>query len=280
MGSYDRRDRYAPNDRHNPRDRNGPRGRPDPRDRYGPRGRPDPRDRYGPRGRHDPRDRHDAYSPRYRHDSRDRYDDYGPRDRYDDYGPRYDASDRNEFHARNRHDPRRDREDYYERDHFGPRGRYDDRDPPPPREHFDDEPPVFEQGIIKSKNPGGFGFIEIPGYQKDMFFSQRELSNVAFEELQVGDRINFRVAKDRKDPTKWCARDVRKAIEEGIILKLKHGFGFVENERQEEIFFHRTHLRGKSFENLNLGDRVKYRTVVSKRNQNCSFEAQEIELLE
>ena len=53
-------------------------------------------------------------------------------------------------------------------------------------------------GTIKTLTEKGFGFIAIEGEQKDLFFHANDLSGVAFNELKVGDSLNFDVVDGAK----------------------------------------------------------------------------------
>ena len=55
-------------------------------------------------------------------------------------------------------------------------------------------------GKIKTLTGKGFGFIARDGEAKDLFFHAKELQGVTFEELQVGDTVNFEVAESDKGP--------------------------------------------------------------------------------
>ena len=55
-------------------------------------------------------------------------------------------------------------------------------------------------GKIKTLTGKGFGFIAREGEAKDLFFHAKELQGVTFEELQVGDAVNFEVAESDKGP--------------------------------------------------------------------------------
>lgn len=54
------------------------------------------------------------------------------------------------------------------------------------------------QGKIKTKTDRGFGFIEIEGQEKDLFFHSNDLQGVTFEDLQVGDAVTFEVVEGPK----------------------------------------------------------------------------------
>ncbi|MFA6446320.1 MAG: cold shock domain-containing protein [Candidatus Paceibacterota bacterium] len=55
-------------------------------------------------------------------------------------------------------------------------------------------------GVIKTLNERGFGFISRDGETKDLFFHSKELSGVTFEELKVGDKVTFEVIQSEKGP--------------------------------------------------------------------------------
>jgi CspA family cold shock protein len=46
-------------------------------------------------------------------------------------------------------------------------------------------------GVIKKKTDKGFGFITVPGQEKDLFFHSKSLVGVTFDELQEGDSVTF-----------------------------------------------------------------------------------------
>ncbi|MFM2357690.1 MAG: hypothetical protein RJA61_427 [Candidatus Parcubacteria bacterium] len=56
-------------------------------------------------------------------------------------------------------------------------------------------------GTIKTLTDRGFGFIAREGEAKDLFFHSKELSGVTFEELKVGDTVNFEIADGEKGPS-------------------------------------------------------------------------------
>lgn len=55
-------------------------------------------------------------------------------------------------------------------------------------------------GTIKTLTDRGFGFIAREGETKDLFFHSKELSGVTFDELKVGDVVNFEVIEAEKGP--------------------------------------------------------------------------------
>lgn len=44
---------------------------------------------------------------------------------------------------------------------------------------------------IKLVNPSGYGFLEVPGLDKDLFFHATGLKGVNFNELQVGMDVTY-----------------------------------------------------------------------------------------
>ncbi|MFA6432257.1 MAG: cold shock domain-containing protein [Candidatus Paceibacterota bacterium] len=56
-------------------------------------------------------------------------------------------------------------------------------------------------GKIKTLTDKGFGFIAREGETKDLFFHSNDLSGVSFNELQVGDTVNFEVVDGQKGPS-------------------------------------------------------------------------------
>ncbi|MBU1179285.1 cold shock domain-containing protein [Patescibacteria group bacterium] len=45
-----------------------------------------------------------------------------------------------------------------------------------------------------------FGFIAREGEEKDLFFHAKDLSGVTFDELKIGDAVNFEVEQTEKGP--------------------------------------------------------------------------------
>ncbi len=56
-------------------------------------------------------------------------------------------------------------------------------------------------GTIKTLTDRGFGFIAREGEAKDLFFHSKELQGVTFDELKVGDMLNFEIAEGDKGPS-------------------------------------------------------------------------------
>ena len=56
-------------------------------------------------------------------------------------------------------------------------------------------------GTIKTLTEKGFGFISREGGEKDLFFHSNDLKGVTFNELKVGDTVNFEVVDGEKGPS-------------------------------------------------------------------------------
>ena len=59
------------------------------------------------------------------------------------------------------------------------------------------------QGTIKTLTEKGFGFITVDGAaegEKDLFFHSNALVGVAYEDLQVGDKVTFEKEDSPKGP--------------------------------------------------------------------------------
>lgn len=63
-------------------------------------------------------------------------------------------------------------------------------------------------GTIKNLTDKGFGFISREGEAKDLFFHSNDLVGVSFDELKVGDVLNFEVQDGPKGPS---AKNVTRA---------------------------------------------------------------------
>ncbi len=55
------------------------------------------------------------------------------------------------------------------------------------------------EGTIKRLTDRGFGFIET-GSGKDMFFHSSDLEGVSYEELEVGQRVEYTEGRGPKGP--------------------------------------------------------------------------------
>ncbi|MDO8669691.1 MAG: cold shock domain-containing protein [Candidatus Buchananbacteria bacterium] len=58
----------------------------------------------------------------------------------------------------------------------------------------------MEQGKIVRLTDRGFGFISREGVEKDLFFHSKELQGMQFDELKVGDQVQFEVSDSPKGP--------------------------------------------------------------------------------
>ena len=65
------------------------------------------------------------------------------------------------------------------------------------------------KGTIKTLvSDKGFGFIAREGEVKDLFFHSNDLQGVTFDELRVGDKLNFEIVDGQKGPS---AKNVTRA---------------------------------------------------------------------
>lgn len=55
-------------------------------------------------------------------------------------------------------------------------------------------------GTIKTLTDKGYGFIAREGEAKDLFFHSKELVDVTFEELKIGDAVSFELVETEKGP--------------------------------------------------------------------------------
>ncbi len=53
-------------------------------------------------------------------------------------------------------------------------------------------------GTIKTLTDKGYGFIAREGEAKDLFFHAKDLQGVMYEDLQVGDTLNFELVENEK----------------------------------------------------------------------------------
>ncbi len=56
----------------------------------------------------------------------------------------------------------------------------------------------MQQGTIVRLTDKGFGFISREGEEKDLFFHMNELIDVQFNDLRVGDKLQFDVEESPK----------------------------------------------------------------------------------
>lgn len=53
-------------------------------------------------------------------------------------------------------------------------------------------------GTIKTLTDKGYGFISREGEAKDLFFHSKDLQGAIYEDLRVGDTLNFDVVETEK----------------------------------------------------------------------------------
>lgn len=53
-------------------------------------------------------------------------------------------------------------------------------------------------GTVKTKTDRGFGFISRDGEAKDLFFHSKDLKDITFDEIQVGDTVGFDIEEGPK----------------------------------------------------------------------------------
>jgi len=59
----------------------------------------------------------------------------------------------------------------------------------------------MKNGTIKRLTDRGFGFIQIEGEEKDLFFHSNDLEGVDFKELKEGDPVQFEITQGQKGPS-------------------------------------------------------------------------------
>jgi len=265
------------------------------RSRTPPRGFHDSRDPYAGGGRHGYSSRgrerdfyheSDRYAPPDRYYERERgrggYDDYPPRSGRDGPPPHRGGSRGYGGGARDRYSGAHEAPPYYDRpsrDYGEDRYMRGRERSPPPRDHDDrrGRSPAREEGTVKTLTEKGYGFVDLRG--SDYFFPAKEVLNAKFDELKVGEPVSCIIVRDPRDPTKWQAQRIRKAHENGRVESLKNGFGYLQNDFQEKIFFHKRHLVGVAFDVLQEGTEVTYKTV-SSHSRRGTYEAQQVQLAE
>lgn len=58
----------------------------------------------------------------------------------------------------------------------------------------------MQTGTIAKLTDKGFGFIQVEGQEKNLFFHSNELVGVTFDALREGDKLSFEVAESPKGP--------------------------------------------------------------------------------
>lgn len=62
-------------------------------------------------------------------------------------------------------------------------------------------------GVVARKNEDrGYGFLTPSGNGKDVFFHASQLVNVEFEDVSIGDKMEFDMGEGKKGP---CAVNIR-----------------------------------------------------------------------
>lgn len=56
----------------------------------------------------------------------------------------------------------------------------------------------MQRGKIARLMDKGYGFIQVDGQEKDLFFHSKELQDVQFDDLKEGDEMEFEVAEGPK----------------------------------------------------------------------------------
>jgi CspA family cold shock protein len=70
------------------------------------------------------------------------------------------------------------------------------------------------QGTIKTiRDDKGFGFITPDGGGQDLFFHSSALEYGAFDQLRVGQRVQFTAGADPRNPSRTRAEQVELVIE-------------------------------------------------------------------
>lgn len=59
----------------------------------------------------------------------------------------------------------------------------------------------MQEGTIAKLTDKGFGFIKVEGQEKDLFFHANSLVDVAYNDLQEGDKVTFDLEQGPKGPS-------------------------------------------------------------------------------
>lgn len=62
------------------------------------------------------------------------------------------------------------------------------------------------RSLVKDR---GFGFVQVDGTRDDVFFHTTSLTNGVFDDLSVGQSLEFDVEPDSRDPRRRRAVNVR-----------------------------------------------------------------------
>jgi len=165
---------------------------------------------------------------------------------------------------------------------MGGRGAPPDRGAPPrdARGPDRDGDHIYTGAIVRIHDRG-YGFIKDNDRKdRDWFFPAKEVRGTEITELNVGDKVMFKLGRDHRSQ-KWEAQDVRLHKEEwcvGTIARLKDNFGFIEIASGEPtIYFHGRHIQNAQFSELQVGTRVNFLAVPS-RSRPGTREGQQITL--
>lgn len=58
----------------------------------------------------------------------------------------------------------------------------------------------MSRGTVKTLTEKGFGFIRREAGERDLFFHAKNLQGIRFEELKVGDELEFDIETGEKGP--------------------------------------------------------------------------------
>ncbi|MBI4118519.1 MAG: cold shock domain-containing protein [Parcubacteria group bacterium] len=58
----------------------------------------------------------------------------------------------------------------------------------------------MQEGTVAKKMDRGYGFISVPGQEKELFFHANELQGTTFDELNEGDKVTFEITTGPKGP--------------------------------------------------------------------------------
>lgn len=118
----------------------------------------------------------------------------------------------------------------------------------------------MESGKVKwFDRKKGFGFIEKDD-GTDLFVSYRDINDEGYKYLRFGQEVTFEEKTDKKGP---IAKDI--AVVKGGEGKGKvkwfdgrRGFGFIKQEKGEDLFAHYSAITGLGFRYLKEGQRVSF----------------------
>jgi len=59
----------------------------------------------------------------------------------------------------------------------------------------------MSKGTIIRLTDKGFGFIQVEGQEKDLFFHANELQNIDYNDLKEGQEVEFEIVDGEKGPS-------------------------------------------------------------------------------